>query len=67
MTFAGKNKIFALKKFRNSSSQMFYEIGVLKNFKNFHTRNFSILRKTPVLESLSNAVAGLRPATDFKK
>ena len=33
MTFVGVNRIFALKKFRNSPSQMFYKIGLLKNFK----------------------------------
>ena len=60
MSFAGANRIFALKKFRNSPSQMFYKIGLLKNFKR-------ILRKTPLLESLFNAVAGLRPATALKK
>ena len=60
MTIAGANRIFALKKFRNSPSQMFYKIGLLKNFKR-------ILRKTPLLESLFNAVAGLRPATALKK
>ena len=37
MTFAGRNRIFALKRFRNSSSQMFCKIGLLKNFKE-HSR-----------------------------
>ena len=34
MTFAGANRIFALKKFRHSPSQMFYKIGLLKISKN---------------------------------
>ena len=42
----------ALKKFRNSRSQMFYKICVLKNFRNSG--------KTSVLKSLFHAVAGLR-------
>ena len=35
ITFTDTNRIFALKKFRNSSSQMFYKIGLLKDFKKF--------------------------------
>ena len=35
---------------------MFFRNGVLKNFAKFH-------RKTPVLGSLLNKVAGLQPAT----
>ena len=46
MTFVGANRIFALKKFRNSPSQMFYKIGLLKNFKEFSGKH---------LESLFNA------------
>ena len=46
MTFVGANRIFALKKFRNSPSQMFYKIGYLKNFKEFSGKH---------LESLFNA------------
>ena len=33
--FAGANRIFSLKKFRNSPSQMFHKLGVLKNFAEF--------------------------------
>ena len=36
---------------------MFFKVGVLKN----------VHKKTPTLESLFNKVAGLRPATLFKK
>ena len=36
---------------------MFFKVGVLKN----------VHKKTPKLESLFNKVAGLRPATLFKK
>ena len=35
-----------------SRSQMFFKIGILRNFEKFH-------RKTPVLESLFNKVKGL--------
>ena len=35
--------------------------------KKFVLKKSRILRKIPVLESLFNAVAGLRPATEFKK
>ena len=39
--------------FRSSRSKTFFKIGTLKNFANFH-------KKTLVLESLFNKVAGLR-------
>ena len=45
---------------RKSRSQMFFKIGVSKNFGKSH-------RKTPVLESLFNKVAGLRFVTLLKK
>ena len=38
-------------KFRSSRSQMFFKIGVLKKYRKFH-------RKTSVLESLFNKLAG---------
>ena len=60
MSFAGANRIFALKKFRNSPSQMFYKIGLLKNFKELSGKHLC-------LEPLFSAVAGLRLATAFKK
>ena len=60
MTFADANRIYALKKFRNSSSQMFYKIGLPKNFKEFSGKHL-------LLQSLFNAVVGLRLATAFKK
>ena len=41
-------------------SPMFLKIGVLKNFGIFS-------KKTPVLESLFNKVAGLRPTTLLKR
>ena len=41
------------KAFRSSLSQMFYQIGVLENFCKIH-------RKTSVLESLFNKIAGLK-------
>ena len=56
--FAGANRIFALKIFRNSPSQMFYKIGLLKNFKEFSGKH--------LFWSLFNAVAGLRSATPLK-
>ena len=45
---------------RKSRSQMFFKIGVSKNFGKSH-------RKTPVLESLFNKVAGLSFVTLSKK
>ena len=45
---------------RSSRSQMFFKIGVLKNFRKFH-------RKTPILESLSIKVTGLRTWNDIIK
>ena len=45
---------------KSSLSQMFYKIGVFKNFAIFTEKHH---RKTPVLESLFNKVEGLRPAT----
>ena len=38
---------------KSSGSKMIFKIGVLKNFGKFH-------RKTPVLESLFNKVAGFQ-------
>ena len=38
---------------RSTLSQMFFKVRVLKNFREFH-------RKTPVLESLFNKLAGLQ-------
>ena len=35
--------------------------------KIFVVQKYRIIRKTLVLESLFNAVAGLRPATEFQK
>ena len=57
MTFADANKIFVLKKSRNSPSQMFYKIGVLKNFTEFSENTCAGVT--------FNAVAGLRPATEL--
>ena len=43
--------------YRSSRSQMFFKIGVLRNFR----------RKTPVLESVFNKVAGLKVCNFIKK
>ena len=53
---------------RSSRSQMFSKIGALKKliFNNKKERS-NIHRKTPVLESVFNKIAGLRPATLFKR
>ena len=45
---------------RSSRSQMYFKIGALKRFHNIH-------RKTPVLESLFNNVAGLQSYDFIKK
>ena len=39
--------------YRSSGSEIFFKIGALENFTNFH-------RKTPVLESHFNKVPGLK-------
>ena len=46
--------------YRSSRSQMFFKIGVLKNFA-------VIRRKTPVFESLFNKIAGLKSCNFIKK
>ena len=59
-SFKQKNKIKG-KTLRNSRSQMFIKIAVLKNFF------LNIVKKTPVLESAFNKVACLKVCIFFKK
>ena len=47
-------------KFRSIHSQLFFKIGVLKNFRNTHS-------KAPVLESLFNKVVVLKVCSFMKK
>ena len=51
---------YALHNSRNSRSQMFFRIGVLKNCSN-------VYRKTPLLDSLFNKIAGLQTYNLIKK
>ena len=46
--------------FRDSRSEMFFKTGGLKNFRKNH-------KKTPVLESLIDKVARLKPRNFIKK
>ena len=46
--------------FTGAAVRMFYKIGVLKNVRNIH-------KKTTVLESLFNKIAGLSPVTLLNK
>ena len=49
-----------MKNYRSSRSQMFSKIDVYQKFRNIH-------KKTCVLESLFNKVAGFIPATLLKR
>ena len=56
-TYPGKMCVYF---FRSSRSHVFFKMGFLKNFANF-------TRETPVLESLLNKVARLKPCKFIKK
>ena len=56
-TYPGKMGVYF---FRSSRSHVFFKMGFLKNFANF-------TRETPVLESLLNKVARLKPCKFIKK